>query len=970
VALAWGVASVTTRVVLFASCAAAACSQPGTPPASDAKPGVVFAYPVDKQVDVPVGTNVVVSFSEQIDPSQLGQCQLVGPAGPVTATAQATPDGAGVLFPAPSLDPGTTYQVQLPAAIDPAAQNLMSPLLSFTTRTARPRAAAPTLVAVNGGDPANPESFRPMLDTSTIRLLFSEPLDSRSIGYGPGAIELVDASGSDVPATVVSDGIHVAVDPVADLTGGASYTLKLGASLVDLGGQPLAPTTVALTPHDTKGTSGGSMQVLRTRTSNDPTIPSRAGVTPNQVIINKPLIGTETQTLLPAALANELGDPAALGGPIAFTVRKGQRLAISGLTVQLGGQIPVGVSTGDITIEFLTDGGGRIFRNPNQSPDLNPDDGSRAPLYADLSFDVAIFAKDPTGNAVLTQTVMGVQAAGTVTIADGALSIETASSMELGLLGVTEAPSNLALSLITDSTATVPTHSDPPTLVATSPSSSTDLLPVDAGIELIFSEPVDLDRLRAGGLTLQTAAGGTVPAVIESHGAAIVVRPLQSLAFSNSYQVALTDVADVAGNQMAAMAPIPFTTPPLASTSSPLSVSAVYPGVPCALSNGHCAGGQSSDDTYSAFTLPADQDVIVQFTQPPTATTLQLGSACGTGSVRVEQLDASGACVAPVAGTLLVHATDLRFVADAPWVPGTSYQLTLVSDPNQNCNAGEVCGMNGNSASFDPLNGTQGTGASGGPNLVIPFTAAMPSNQTFMVTQALPFADINGDGAVDGNEAINDSNRAGLTIQGTSGIVSSASFSNPRCPQSATSGEDCMFLSGAMPVELGDVQAGCALPDGTTAACVPVTLSPQGMYGTTVTLSAKVVININSATGTSVMRIREPSGGGPIMGYIVAGSGGTPQMQVALDLYLDAPDLSLPASSHDLHSKPLSVVLAGPVTVQSDGRMAIAASNIADVPLTVNITAIGVASGSVKMTLPAGEMKLQLVSPLLRGAAQ
>jgi len=193
----------------------------------------VFAYPVDGQVDVPVGTNVVVSFSETIDASALSQCQLVGPSGAVMASAAATPDNTGVIFAAPALAAGTTYQVQIPQAIDPVAQNLPAsgPLLSFTTRTLRSRAAAPTLVAVNGGNPQMPESFRPMLDTSTIRLLFSEPLDVRSVTYGATGIDLVDASGSDVPATLVSDGTHVSIDPVDDLTGGATYMLTIGDGL-------------------------------------------------------------------------------------------------------------------------------------------------------------------------------------------------------------------------------------------------------------------------------------------------------------------------------------------------------------------------------------------------------------------------------------------------------------------------------------------------------------------------------------------------------------------------------------------------------------------------------------------------------------------------------------------------------------------------------------------------------------------
>nr|HEX4312339.1 Ig-like domain-containing protein [Kofleriaceae bacterium] len=957
---------------------ALACAACGGPAASDpgdtAKPGIVFTFPANHQVDVPVGANVVVTFSEAISPGALASCTLSGPSGPVAgATATATAAGTGILFSAPPLDPGTTYTVSVPAAIDPQAQNLPSgPVLSFTTRSDRPRAAAPALVAVNGGDPSNPESFRPMLDTSTIRLLFSEPLDPRTIAYGPNALELVDSTGSDVPATVVSDGIHVSIDPVADLTGGSTYTLQVGGSLLDLGGQAIVPASIPLTARDTKGSSGGATQTLRTLTADDPPIPSRGGGSANQVVIDKPLIGVQTQIVQPSALASELGDPAALAGPIAFTIRKGQRLTLSGLDVALGGQIPVGVTTGDITIEFLTDGGGRIFRNPNQDPTQTPEDPD-APLYADLSFDIAVYGTDATGTAVLTQTVLGVQAVGTVTIANGQLAIETVSAMELGLLGVTSAPSNLVLALTTDPSATAPTDTDAPQLITTFPPAATNELPVDAGIDLIFSEPVDLDRLRAGGLAL-TSNGTAIDTILESHGASVVVRPIAPLAYSASYQLALTDVADLAGNPMAAQAaPLSFSTPPLASTDSPVTVAAVYPGVPCALTaatGGHCAGGQGSDDAYGAFTLPADQDLVVVFTQPPTASTIALGSACDTGSVRVEQVDASGACSQTVPGTLERHDHDLRFIPDAPWTPGTSYRLTLVSGSNKNCDAGEICGMNGDAASFDPLNGTQGTGASGGPNLAISFVGAMPDGQTFLLTGAAPFADINGDGQVDGAEAINDANRAGLTITGTTGAISDAKFNSPRCPDGTPAGASCMYLDGAMPTEMGDVQMSCAMPDGTTAdACVPVTLTPQAMYATSISMSATVGISISTDTGTSVMRIREPTGGGPIVGYIATGSDGTPQLELALDLYMDAPDMSITLSSHDLHSKPLSVLLIGPVQFLADGRIAIAAANVADVPVTVNISAPLGIKGAVDMVLPAGQMKLQLVSPALRGVA-
>jgi hypothetical protein len=81
---------------------------------------------------------------------------------------------------------------------------------------------------------------------------------------------------------------------------------------------------------------------------------------------------------------------------------------------------------------------------------------------------------------------------------------------------------------------------------------------------------------------------------------------------------------------------------------------------------------------------------------------------------------------------------------------------------------------------------------------------------------------------------------------------------------------------------------------------------------------------------------------------------------------MDAPDMSLAVGSHDLHSKPMSLVLSGPVSFLPDGRIAIALTNLQDVPLVITIKALGL-SGTVTLQLPAGEMKLQLLSRPIRG---
>ena len=966
-----------------------ACSD-ATPPLETAAPGVVFTYPVDAQVDVPLGTRVVVLFSDPVVAGALTSCSaqgsavtgafcLVGPNGVVDAMPTVGSDGKTVQFTAPVLAPGTTYRVYVGAALAPTATNLPTsgPLFSFTTRSSQPRSSAPKLVAVNGGDPANPSAFRPMLESSTIRLLFSEPLDMRTVALTTGALELVDSTGAEVPATLFADGIHVSIDPKMDLTAGATYTLRLGNKLVDLNGQAMAPMTVTLVPQDSLGGNAPIPQVLRTRQPNDPGNPSpRTGATPNVIDLNKPLIGDQTSTLMPAALATELGDPKALGGPIAFTIRRGQRLTASGLDVKLGGVIPVGLSTGNIEIELLSDGGGRLYRNPHQAADQRPEN-DRAPLYIDLSMDVAVYAVNAEGNAVLAQTVLGVQGAGITTATDGVLDIESVASMELALLGVTSAPSNLVLELITDTTATPATDTTAPTLVASYPAAGDNDHAVDGGIDLIFSEPIDLDRARAGGVVLQTSTGNAVPSVIESHGSSIVIRPITKLAYTTGYQVVLSDVADPAGNKLASTNPIQFSTPAYAGTGTPLTAVAVHPGVACALVNGtgtspgHCAGGSMNDDLYHPFTLAASEPIQAAFDQPMAPASVVLGTTCNSGSVRVEVVN-GGNCTGVVPGALIRHDRSIEFIPDAPWVAGTQYRLTLSSTNSTSCAAGNViCGTNGD-ASFDPLSGFTASSSAGGPSLVMSFTGAAPSQATYLSATTAPFTDVNGSGFLESGEQPADANRAALRIVGVDGtVISNANFNGNDCITSTPDVEPCIYLNGALPVELQPVQMNCTLPGGGTAAsCIPVVVAPEVMYGTSVSLTATVLgfLTLTNDTGASIIRVREPANG-PVTGYITNPSGSSPTFVIALELYMDAPDLSITLSTHDLHSKPISVILSGPVTFTADGRITIAAVNVADVPLAINIST-PVGTGTVELILPTGEMRLQLLSPALRGAPQ
>lgn len=983
--------------------AIAACSSAVGPPAP--VPGVVYTFPADGQIDVPLGARIVVTFSDPVNASAIAACSgtaaqpvgalcLVGPDGPIAANATVTGDGRIVQLTA-ALAEGTTYAIYARPELAPSAQNLPAsdPLVRFTTRSTRPRTAATTLLAIDGAPPDHPEAFRPMFESSTIRLVFSQPLDPRSVALAPGRIELVDASGTAVPARLLSDGIHVSIDPVDDLMANASYMLKIGSGLTDLAGRPVTPAMVTLTPSPSAARQP-IVEMLRTRAAGDPG-PAAAHVaeTRNAIAIDSPLIGTSSLAMQPGALAIELGDPTLLDRTVsdrqlsdrlAFTIRRGQRLRASGLDVQLGGVVPAGLATGDILIELLSDAGGRIYRNPHQPVDQRPDN-DRSPLLVDLSLDLAIYAVDPEGNAVLTQTALGVQGSGVVIADDGVLDIEAAIAIDLDLLGLATTTTNLALELITDPTAARDTDVTPPTLLAVLPSTTAAPASLDTAVELVFSEPIDLERARVGGIQLQTA-GQPVPAAIEGHGAALAIHPLSPLLPGTTYQVALGDVADLAGNPLPATPPPSFTTPPQIATTAPATVVSVHPGAACVLTGGdantpgHCLttttmAGMTIEimtDNYQPFSLAANEAIDVRFTQPLAPSSVARGTACNTGSVRVEELDAGGGCVAPVAGTLQLRDRAVSFVPDQPWQVDKHYRLTLVSGPDASCDAGELCGANGVAVNLSTVNRAAPT-VLARANLMIDFTGAAATTATLAAMEAAPIGDVNGSGTIDSGEPASDDNRVALRVTGTTGVLTAASFPVPDCIAATPEADACMALSAALPVTLLPAAHGCALPGGDTAAsCVPVALSPQLIIATALPLNATAVvgaatINISTTTGALVMRLRESSDG-PAMGYIIDDSG-TPTFVATLAMYLDGPDMQLPLLNHDLHGKPLSIAVRGPLRFLPDGRIAIAVTNVADVPIDVNFQG-GDLAGAVNMLVPAGGLKLQLVSPPLRGGAR
>jgi hypothetical protein len=580
-----------------------------------------------------------------------------------------------------------------------------------------------------------------------------------------------------------------------------------------------------------------------------------------------------------------------------------------------------------------------------------------------------------------------VQGSGVVIADDGVLDIEAAIAIDLDLLGIATTTTNLVLEMAVGSDAAnarIDADVTAPTLLAALPSAVAAPASPDA-VELVFSEPIDLDRARAGGVRLETG-GVAVPSAIESHGAALAIRPLSPLAPATTYSVVLGDVADLAGNPLAATAVPSFSTPPRTAPSVPAILTSVHPGAPCALTGGsattpgHCQNSGGAHDLpgedYHPFALAANDAIDVRFTQALRPESVTRGTACTTGSVRIEAVDAGGGCIAPVTGTLRLRDRAVSFVPDQPWQVGKHYRLTLISGLDASCDPGEICGTNGvpvhlSALDYDPdliLKAHTPVRA----NLVIDFTGAAATTATLATMQTAAISDVNGSGAIEPGEPASDDNRVALHIHDASGALSAASFPVADCIPTTPEVDACSALSAALPVVLLPAAHACAVPGaGTVPSCVPVALSPQQVIGTSLPLIATLTTGQPLPTDTNqlIMRLRETADG-PAMGYIIDDGHGAPVFVATLALYLDAPNLQIALFDHDLHAKPLSVAVRGPLRFLSDGRIAIAVANIEEVSIDVNLILAGGQVGTVHMRMPAGGLKLQLVSPPLRGGVR
>ena len=421
-------------------------------------------------VDVPLGARIVVTFSDPVDDERArrvhwrrrrstGAFCLVGPNGPVDAAADVVGDGKSVQFAdADARSRARRYTLFVGRRSRRRRTNLPATARSFTFTTRTDAAASPRRRRWSRSTAAirrSPTSFRPMFETlddpaGVLRAARSAHA-SRS---RPGAIELLDSAGhrgagdAASPTASTSRSIRKTISPPARRT-----RCELGNSSSISAASRSTPTTVTLTPQNSARHADRSRRccargrpAIRARRSR---APARAERDRDRQAADRQ---ADARTCCRASLAAELGDPKALGGPIAFTIRKGQRLrADAASTSSSAARSPSGCRPATSRSSCSPTRGGRMYRNPHQAGRPAPRERARAALRRSQHGRRDLRDRSRRATRCSTQTVLGVQATGIVDrdrrrARDRDRRVDGPRRCSAS----TSAPTNLVLELITD----------------------------------------------------------------------------------------------------------------------------------------------------------------------------------------------------------------------------------------------------------------------------------------------------------------------------------------------------------------------------------------------------------------------------------------------------------------------------------------------------------------------------------------
>ena len=962
-----------------------------------------YAFPFDGQADVAVNTSVLLSFSHPLDTFSTQEFTLTDSDGNVVevmstevtedsfATDPDSPQANGLSFkPASPLKAGEQYTVTYAIGLINEADGnkeltvtrTSQDPLTFTTRLAKD--VESFTLDSNGFFPTDDLPFTTF---TTLRLRLTNDVDIKTLVLGDtfkfqkvGTIE-------QVAGDLIAKGRYITFDPAVDLDVDASYELIVSNGVKDNQGNSFAGLEKVFTVLDPGERAFKPMNITLNNGSQESPY---SGELMNAVTIKSVLIGANDTTYVDSDLITELANLGNFKSAAPMVIRKGSILNSSSLTVKVGGEFPTGFNTGNIRMTNISDATGYLINNTNS-------DHKYAPKQLHLFMDVAMTTDgyDEDGklngkaNGGLSQNIMHLELIGTVRTEGPAMIIDAVSEIDLKILGVDNAHAQISFHMeayTADETPALAVDVTSPVFQSAYPHTNTQHFSLGDNVTITYNEPLELASLQ--NLVLKDANGVAVETFISQDGSSIIIDPVVSLVSATNYTIT-GNIKDLSGNP--AYLDQTFTTPYKAQElrkTSPM-VEATVPGYTCALveSNyandiaGRCAGGSDGsnnvveDDKFNIFSLQADRDIFIVFSQPIDKASLVLGDACNSGSFRVEVVNSAGVCQSTVPGVMQYDNKILTFSPVENWQDqgANVYQYSLISQENAtkdqvDCtNGSAICSEAGYALQTTLLKETSAEDQ-GGPDIKMPFRAAPADNFVFNPLM-MPTTDSNRDYRWNEGPETLTSNYALLRVKDGSlnGLMKDAQTG---CAIDTSCSEDYSktLISAFMPTEIGEYD-----PINNR---IPVKIHAQQMISSEVYVQANLFLLGDSdvPTGTMIMRPRYPVVDGKTVvptGYIIWNEE-TEQLNfiIKLKVYMDSPNMHVTLDlSHNLHSYPITMDLQGPIEFLDDGRMQISLKNKKSIDINVLIAdgngdGEGGAAGMTLEIVPGGVSLRQISLPM------
>jgi methionine-rich copper-binding protein CopC len=549
-------------------------------------PTIIATSPADNATGVAVNGAITATFSEPMDPATVNAVSFTLRQGGVLVAGTVAFAGVTAVFsPSAALVPNTVYLATVTTDAKDLGGNPLDLDRSwrFTTGAA-PDTVPPAVVSVAPGDGAVGVSVATVL-TAT----FSEAIDPTTLN---SASFTLTGGGEVVLGEVRYTGTTATFTPASPLAHDTRYTATLTPAIRDLAGNPL-PTAYTWS--------------FSTAPPPDTTPPSVLSTVPAGAATLVPVTSAVTATF------SEAMDPATLNAAtfLLTYAAGGQTIAVAGRVAASGTTAifspSAALSHGTTYIATLTRGVKDLAGNSllstyswsfvtSPAPDTVPpavtsvspsNNASGVPVNSTVS---VTFSEPMSPGSISGATFLlhkgptGV--AGTVSYAGTTATFRPSSNLDFNTVytatvtsGATDLSGNgLPSSYVWSFTTGPSADTTAPTVVSTSPANNANPVAVTSAVSVRFSEAMDPSTLTTATLLL-TGGGNQVAGTVFAAGATAIFLPAANLAFATQYTATVTTgAADPAGNPLAmpftwrfTTEPAPDTTPPLVTSTSPVS---------------------------------------------------------------------------------------------------------------------------------------------------------------------------------------------------------------------------------------------------------------------------------------------------------------------------------------------------------------------------------------------------------------